>query len=249
MATTVLIRLSGPLQSYGASSHWTERETGPRPAKSAVAGLIANALGRERSADISELRAMTFAVRADRPGHVLTDDQTAGGGAFPFYAFETSAPGGDLRNYGVPRKPLRRPDGTVQAPWIGETRAPVQFRKHYLADAAFLAGMTTDDHSLAEHIVRALRHPSGLLFLGRRCCPLSHAPAYGTTPLGADAWPDRIPLLPEATTATPRTWTETIPQPGATPSPEQVPTTYLERDHPLMFLLPATATPPTTEEP
>ncbi|WEH31948.1 type I-E CRISPR-associated protein Cas5/CasD [Streptomyces sp. AM 4-1-1] len=93
MATTVLIRLSGPLQSYGASSHWTERETGPRPTKSAVAGLIANALGRHWSADLSDLRAMTFAVRADRPGHLLTDDQTAGGGTFPSYAFETSAPG------------------------------------------------------------------------------------------------------------------------------------------------------------
>ncbi|WP_433892716.1 type I-E CRISPR-associated protein Cas5/CasD [Streptomyces sp. CA-111067] len=249
MATTVLIRLSGPLQSYGASSHWTERETGPRPTKSAVAGLIANALGRDWSADLSDLRTMTFAVRADRPGHLLTDDQTAGGGTFPSYAFETSAPGGDIPHYGVPRIPARRPDGTVHAPWAGKDRTPVQFRKHYLADAAFLAGLTTDDHHLAEHIIQALRQPSGLLYLGRRCCPPSHPPAHGTTPHGAETWPDRIPLLPQATTTRPRTWTETTPRPGAAPSPEQVPTTYLERDHPLMFLLSATATPPPTEEP
>lgn len=248
MAATVLIRLSGPLQSYGTSSHWTERETGPRPTKSAVAGLIANAMGRDWSDDLSDLRSMTYAVRADRPGHLLTDDQTAGGGAFPAYAWETSAPYGDIPHYGVPRAPSRRARGTVQAGWMRAERTPLQFRKRFLADGAFLAGMTTDDHQLAERITRCLRCPHGLLYLGRRCCPPSHAPAYGITPLDADAWPHRIPLLPEATTTTPQTWTECAPRPATAPSPEQVPMTFRERDHPLMFVLPATATPPQTEE-
>lgn len=248
MVTTVLIRLSGPLQSYGASSHWTERETSPRPTKSAVAGLIANAMGRDWSDDLSDLRSMTYAVRADRPGQPLTDYQTAGGGAFPSYVWETSAPYGDLPHYGVPRVPKLRSDGTVKAPWMRAERAPVQFRKRYVADGAFLAGMTTDDEHLAERITHSLHQPRGLLYLGRRSCPPSHAPAYGLTPLAADVWPHQIPLLPEATTTTPQTWTECAPRSGAAPSPEQVPSTFLERDHPLMFLSPATATPPLTEE-
>lgn len=79
---TVLLRLSGPMQAYGTSSHWEERATRSRPTKSAVIGLIVNALGLSADTPLDDFTSMTFAVRADRPGRQMRDEQTAGGGRF-----------------------------------------------------------------------------------------------------------------------------------------------------------------------
>lgn len=80
---TVLLRLSAPHQAWGLRSRWEEHASAPRPTKSGVLGLVANALGRDRGDDVSDLGRLVFAVRADRPGTVLVDEQTAGGGVFP----------------------------------------------------------------------------------------------------------------------------------------------------------------------
>ncbi|MEV7287042.1 type I-E CRISPR-associated protein Cas5/CasD [Streptomyces sp. NPDC056716] len=71
------LRLAGPLQSWGASSRFTRRATERAPTKSGVLGLLAAAQGRERDADISDLAALTFAVRLDQPGTRVRDYQTA----------------------------------------------------------------------------------------------------------------------------------------------------------------------------
>lgn len=246
MALTILLRLSGPMQSYGQHSRWEHHDTAPRPTKSAVAGIVANALGRDRDADVSDLAAMAFAVRADRPGQLAVDDQTVGGGTFPLTTIIASRPktDGNPDWYGVPRRPERAVTGALTASHTPSFRTPMLVTKLYIADGAFLAGLTTDDRALAEEMIYALRQPARLLSLGRRAYPPAHPISYGSTGLGPQCWPAAIPLLPEASTKRPQVWSEEPPGPGMDSSPEQVPRTFAARDHHLMYLRLTHVTPP-----
>lgn len=76
---TLLLRLAGPLQSWGSSSKFERRTTEKMPTKSGVVGILAAALGLKRDADLTELRSLKFGVRADREGEVVTDFHTAHG--------------------------------------------------------------------------------------------------------------------------------------------------------------------------
>ncbi|GGZ96721.1 type I-E CRISPR-associated protein Cas5/CasD [Streptomyces subrutilus] len=75
--SVLTLRLAGPLQSWGASARFARRTTESAPTKSGVVGLLAAALGRDRSADLSDLANLRFAVRIDQPGTRLRDFQTA----------------------------------------------------------------------------------------------------------------------------------------------------------------------------
>ena len=46
---TLLLRLEGPLQSWGTSSRFPQRDTGFEPSKSGVIGLLCAALGKPRA--------------------------------------------------------------------------------------------------------------------------------------------------------------------------------------------------------
>ncbi len=75
---TILLKFSGPLQAWGTSSHFDIRHTDMYPAKSAVLGLVAAALGWRRDDDrIGALNKFSFAVRVDQPGSILEDYHTA----------------------------------------------------------------------------------------------------------------------------------------------------------------------------
>ncbi|MFF2653164.1 type I-E CRISPR-associated protein Cas5/CasD [Streptomyces sp. NPDC058045] len=56
---------------------FARRTTERAPTKSGVIGLLAAAQGRDRTADISDLAALTFAVRLDQPGTRVRDFHTA----------------------------------------------------------------------------------------------------------------------------------------------------------------------------
>ena len=75
---TILLKFSGPLQSWGTSSHFEIRHTDRYPSNSAVIGLVAAALGYRRNEDekIRELGHVHYAVRIDQAGHVVDDYQT-----------------------------------------------------------------------------------------------------------------------------------------------------------------------------
>jgi CRISPR system Cascade subunit CasD len=73
----LLLRLSGPLQSWGVQSRFSVRDTGLEPSKSGVVGLLAAALGRPRSASLSDLAALRMAVRVDAEGLLKYDYHTA----------------------------------------------------------------------------------------------------------------------------------------------------------------------------
>lgn len=75
--STLLLKLKGPLQSWGASSRYQRRETHPVPTKSAVVGLLAASEGRRRSDPVEDLAELEFGVRVDQPGTLLRDYQTA----------------------------------------------------------------------------------------------------------------------------------------------------------------------------
>jgi CRISPR system Cascade subunit CasD len=74
---TLLLRLQGPMQSWGTRSRFDYRDTWPYPTKSGVVGLLAAALGRDRAEDISDLASLRLGVRVDRKGVLKVDYQTA----------------------------------------------------------------------------------------------------------------------------------------------------------------------------
>ncbi|HBF74611.1 MAG TPA: type I-E CRISPR-associated protein Cas5/CasD [Lactobacillus sp.] len=74
---TLTIRLTAPLQSYGGAVSFARRTTQDHPSKSAIIGMIAAALGYRRNDDrIVQLNELSYAVRADQVGRILTDFQT-----------------------------------------------------------------------------------------------------------------------------------------------------------------------------
>lgn len=74
---TLLIRLSGPMQSWGLNSAFEQRNTMTEPTKSGVIGLLCAALGRERDVPLDDLTALRMGVRCDKPGVLQHDFQTA----------------------------------------------------------------------------------------------------------------------------------------------------------------------------
>ena len=76
---TLLLRLAGPMQSWGTTSRFDQRDTGKEPSKSGVIGLLAAAMGidRENWIDLEPLTRLAMGVRHDRPGVPKRDYQTA----------------------------------------------------------------------------------------------------------------------------------------------------------------------------
>lgn len=147
--TTLLMRLAGPMQSWGTQSRFTIRDTGREPSKSGVIGLVCAALGKprpERAGDgfpsLRELSALRMGVRVDREGVVSVDYHTAGG---------THRAG---ERYGVVKA-----DGSA-----GDT---VVSRRYFLADASFLIGLE-GDAELLRRLDQAFAAPVWQLCLGRK---------------------------------------------------------------------------------
>lgn len=141
---TLLIRLSGPMQSWGTQSRFTVRDTDIEPSKSGVIGLLCAALGMARNEPLDELTTLRMGVRVDVPGVVQMDYQTAGGGTLP---------GG--RPYGVRLS-------------SGGPGRPVLSNRYYLCDADFLVGLESSDLALLRRLDRALDAPKWQLYLGRK---------------------------------------------------------------------------------
>lgn len=75
---TILLKFTGPMQSWGTDSHFEIRHTDLYPSKSGVLGLVAAALGwRRNDKRIEGLNKICFAVRVDQPGIMIEDYHTA----------------------------------------------------------------------------------------------------------------------------------------------------------------------------
>jgi CRISPR system Cascade subunit CasD len=134
---TLLLRLVGPMQSWGTTSRFDQRDTGKEPSKSGVIGLVAAALGidRENWTDLEPLTKLSMGIRHDRPG--------------------------------VPKRDYQTAQHIISANHSKVHETAVTTRD-YLADAAFLVGLATDDHALLDRIHKALNNPVWPLALGRK---------------------------------------------------------------------------------
>lgn len=74
---SLVLRVRGPLQAWGADSRYAHRRSHHAPTKSAIVGLLAAAQGRRRVDPIEDLAQLTFGVRVDQPGTLMRDFQTA----------------------------------------------------------------------------------------------------------------------------------------------------------------------------
>ncbi|MHB1424628.1 MAG: type I-E CRISPR-associated protein Cas5/CasD [Gemmataceae bacterium] len=112
--SVLLLRLAGPMQSWGTRSRFSNRDTGLEPSRSGVIGLLCAALGRPREAPLDDfaLDKMKMAVRVDHEGRLMRDYHTA--------------------------QNVRRADPTKG------TQETVLSERFYLADADFLVGLEGD---------------------------------------------------------------------------------------------------------
>ncbi|MEX8501109.1 type I-E CRISPR-associated protein Cas5/CasD [Leptothrix ochracea] len=76
---TLLLRLAAPMQAWGTTSRFDERDSQLEPSKSGVLGLLCAALGRDRTEPVEDLAALKMGVRVDREGLLMRDYQTATG--------------------------------------------------------------------------------------------------------------------------------------------------------------------------
>ncbi len=141
--STLLLRLVGPMQSWGTTSRFDERDTGKEPSKSGVVGLLAAAMGIDRAnwKDLEPLTKLSMGVRHDRSGSLKRDYQTAGCAAS---------------------------DTIIKADGTQSKAGGVVSQRFYLADAAFLVGLECEDRSILERAYTALRNPFWSLALGRK---------------------------------------------------------------------------------
>ncbi|WP_029090193.1 type I-E CRISPR-associated protein Cas5/CasD [Brevibacterium album] len=75
--STLLLRLAGPMQSWGVKGRFTRRPTELHPTKSGIVGLLAAAEGRRRTDPIEDLVKLRMGVRVEQPGKLMRDFQTA----------------------------------------------------------------------------------------------------------------------------------------------------------------------------
>ncbi len=72
----LLVRLVGPMQSWGTQSRFSVRDTGLEPSKSGVVGLLSAALGRPRATPVDDLARLRMGVRVDHEGRIAKDFHT-----------------------------------------------------------------------------------------------------------------------------------------------------------------------------
>lgn len=146
----LVLRLAGPLQSWGSSSQFNRRETDSAPTKSGVVGLLAAAEGRRRGDPIADLVGLRFGVRVDQEGSMLRDYHTVSDfRGRPLLAAKVDAKG---------RQKLTSP-----AKHTGVTQ------RFYLQDASFVA-VVQGRRELLQGLADAVRSPGFPLALGRRSC-------------------------------------------------------------------------------
>lgn len=151
----ILLKLAGPLQSWGEDSRYNERKTRHEPTKSGIVGLLASSLGRRREDSIEDLASLRVGVRVDQHGTLVRDFHMA-----------------HKRVYD---------DALSRWKMSDKDRDTYLTTRYYLSDAIFLAGIEVSDDKLPS-FADALVHPAFPLFLGRRSCPPACKVLFGVRP-------------------------------------------------------------------
>lgn len=154
MPDYLLLRLEAPLQAWGDAAMDPVRPTRAFPSRSAIAGLLASALGWEhrdgaRTTALQDV--LCYAVREDRRPRLVRDYQTAD------LSRETSG----WTRWGIEKRGGAFSTGTQI------------LDKHYLADGSFLVAVSLEDDApvVLDSVAEALLRPARPLFLGRKSCP------------------------------------------------------------------------------
>ncbi|WP_406109895.1 type I-E CRISPR-associated protein Cas5/CasD [Kitasatospora purpeofusca] len=155
----LVLRLAGPLQSWGDRSAFNRRDSLPRPTKSGVVGLLAAAAGRPREADITDLVGLRLGVRIDQPGTLLRDYHTV-----------SDYRGRPLPQAGVNAKGAQKPTSPAKDTHVTH--------RYYLQDAVFVAAVQ-GPAALVTALAEAIRRPAFPLALGRRSCVPTQPIALG----------------------------------------------------------------------
>ncbi|GAA4239766.1 hypothetical protein GCM10022254_61420 [Actinomadura meridiana] len=143
----LLLRLAGPLQSWGEHSVFGHRDTLRFPTRSGLIGMFAAAEGRPRGAPLHDYDPLRLTVRIDRPGVVMRDYHTIGGG----YPRELTVPTAEGK---------RRQPGS-------ET---ILTNRYYRSDAVFVVAVEGPEERTGA-VAQALESPYWPVYLGRRSCP------------------------------------------------------------------------------
>jgi len=195
MKQTLLLRLAGPMQSWGAQSRFSIRDTGLEPSKSGVFGLLCAAFGAPRDDEETLWRLrenLVMGVRVDREGVMKKDFHTA---------------------LEVARASKKKTDP------VDQSNKPTEVSdRWYLADADFLVGLESHDDALLRVLNKALERPVWQIFLGRKSFAPSKPVRMLDAPLDAplfdalksfewttdrqEATPERLRLVMDATPET-----------------------------------------------
>jgi CRISPR system Cascade subunit CasD len=180
MATFLVLRLQGPLMSFGDVAVDETRPTRPLPTQSQITGLLANALGwRAREGKrLGRLQErLVFGARQDRPGEVLVDYQNA------------------HIHKGQAAWRARSDSPLVRAG--GDSYDNLQRWRHYIADGAVSVALILEPASeepTLEQVSIALMRPARPLFLGRAGCPPARFIHRGET-VQAGSVPEALGLI------------------------------------------------------
>lgn len=168
MTSTLLLRLDGPLQSWGVASRYARRETLDHPSKSGVVGVCAAALGRLRTESVEDLAGLRFGVLVVDPGRVIEDYHTVAHTVRASKAHRV-----DLSPEAVMRPWTGAEIARQKLPSSGDVDGSLKTteltRRMYLADALFVAGLE-GDRVLLQSIRERLQDPVFPLSLGRAAC-------------------------------------------------------------------------------
>lgn len=168
----LVLRLEGPLQSWGASSHFDLRRTELFPSKSGVAGLLCAAQGFRRGS----MEEKAFLERFNSEAFILAAVRLAKG------------PDGRTRRL-LRLEDFHTVQGTVRAGG-GRNDNLVVTRRQYLEDACFGVVIECPEED-ALRLAEALADPVWFLSLGRRCCVPSTPLLVGVK----ESWPEALKSL------------------------------------------------------
>lgn len=169
MSTTLVLDLTAPQQSWVSGGSGPRRRSMDRPTKSGVVGIVANAMGRNRTDPIDDIAALTFSVVEIEKGYRNMDYRSIGGGTMPTTLTERIMNPylGDEAGYSAAYDTSTADDSMgYRIIRRDESRTSI-FKTDFLSNASFRVGLSGDP-ALLDAISQALFNPERPVFLGRK---------------------------------------------------------------------------------
>lgn len=177
--TSLVLRLAGPLQSWGVTPY-KERTTTDLPTWSGVLGLLACAMGMPRDEHPNWFAGLNVFVRTDRPGSPYRDYHTIN--PLTESMAHARARMRVIENQDskvtLERKIVRTQEGNL----IEGSYLTV---RHYLADAAFMVAINHPESQKVRELASATHSPGFMPYLGRKACSPAFPFLIGTSSLDA----------------------------------------------------------------